>query len=270
MSNPSTSVKKWWNIIKSYYGIKAGISVPPLQEGDSYIFDPKEKADVFNDYFVSQTYYLPANRVQLPTLAQQTNSGLSNISATEDEVFILLNRLDVSKACGADGVSNRMLKLCMNGLGKSLTKLINTSFVLGQFPSAWKLANVLPLYKTENRQFKNNYRPVSLLSCLSKITERLVFNRLYSYLESIGFFYRFQSGFRPGDSTVMQLVYIVHRIHEALDRGNEVRAVFLDISKAFDKVWHEGLLLKLKRLGVDDALYKWFECYLSGRNNVLS
>jgi hypothetical protein len=63
----------------------------------------------------------------------------------------------------------------------------------------------------------------------------------------------------------MQLVYIVHRIHEALDRSNEVRAVFLDISKAFDKVWHEGLLLKLKRLGIDGALYKWFECYLSGR-----
>jgi hypothetical protein len=94
----------------------------------------------------------------------------------------------------------------MNGLGKPLTKLINTSFVLGQFPSARKLANVLPLYKTENRQFKNNYRPVSLLSCLSKITERIVFNRLYSYLESIVVFYRFQSGFRPGDSTVMQLV----------------------------------------------------------------
>ena len=79
----------------------------------------------------------------------------------------------------------------MNGLGKPLTKLINTSFVLGQFPSAWKLANVLPLYKTENRQFKNNYRPVSLLSCLSKITERIVFNRLYSYLESIGVFIAF-------------------------------------------------------------------------------
>ena len=153
LSNPSTSVKKWWNIIKSYYGIKAGISVSPLQEGDSYIFDPKEKADVFNDYFISQTY-LPANRVQLPTLAQQTNSGLSNISVIEDEVFILLNQLDVSKACGADGVSNRMLKLCMNGLGKPLTKLINTSFVLGQFPSAWKLANVLPLYKTENANLK--------------------------------------------------------------------------------------------------------------------
>ena len=84
-------------------------------------------------------------------------------------------------------------------------------------------------------------------------------------MKVLGFFYRFQSGFRPGDSTVMQLVYIVHRIHEALDRGNEVRAVFLDISKAFDKVWHEGLLLKLKCLGIDGALYKWFECYLSGR-----
>lgn len=93
-----------------------------------------------------------------------------------------------------------------------------------------EIGQCLTLFKKDNKQVKSNYRPVSLLSCLSKICEKVVFTKFYFFLESNNFFYRFQSGFRPGDSTVMQLVYIVHRIQECLDRGNEVRAVFLDIS----------------------------------------
>ena len=88
---------------------------------------------------------------------------------------------------------------------------------------------------------------------------------MYTFLVSIGFFYRFQSGFRSGDSTVMQLVYIVNKIYDFLDRGNEERAVFLDISKAFDKVWHAGLLAKMKNLGVGGTLLYWFESYLKSR-----
>ena len=79
------------------------------------------------------------------------------------------------------------------------------------------------------------------------------------------FFDRFQSSFRPGDSPVLQLVYIVHTIYVALEKGNEVRAVFLDISKAFDRVWHRGLLVKLSSIGVDGNLLTWFASYLSDR-----
>ena len=93
---------------------------------------------------------------------------------------------------------------------------------------------------------------MSLLTCLSKICEKIVFIRL-------------QSGFRPGDSTTNQLILITHKIYEALEQGKGVRMVFLDISKAFDKVWHRGLLLKLERLGVRDPLLKWFRSYLTGR-----
>jgi hypothetical protein len=96
---------------------------------------------------------------------------------------------------------------------------------------------------------KTNYRPVSLLVSLSKVCEKVVFLDVYNFLNNTGFFYRFQSGFRPGDSTVMQLIFVVNKIYQALEKGNEVRAVFLDISKAFDKVWHQGLLTKLKSIG---------------------
>ena len=81
----------------------------------------------------------------------------------------------------------------------------------------------------------------------------------------IKFLTPFQSGFRPGDSITNQLILITHKIYEALQQGKEVRTVFLDISKAFDKVWHRGILLKLERLGVRDPLLKWFRSYLIGR-----
>ena len=85
---------------------------------------------------------------------------------------------------------------------------------------------------------------------LSKICEKVTFFHLFNFLSKIGFFYRFQSGFLAGDSTVMQLVYIVHKIYEVLEEGSEMRAVFFDISKAFDRVWHRGLIAKLRSIGV--------------------
>ena len=129
------------------------------------------------------------------------------------------------------------LKICRFGIAESFTKLINFSFLKGEYPSEWKKANVSPIYKKEDRQCKVNYRPISLLPSLSKITEK--------FLIYIGFLNRFQSGFRPGHSTVYQLTFIVHQIYEALENGKEVRMVFLDISKAFDKVWHKGLLTRV-------------------------
>ncbi len=89
--------------------------------------------------------------------------------------------------------------------------------------------------------------------------------RLYNFLLEIHFLNPFQSGFRPGDSTVNQLVFIIHKIYQALEQGKEVRMVFLDISKAFDKVWHKGLFCKLEFLGVRDPLLKWIKSYLSER-----
>ena len=107
---------------------------------------------------------------------------------------------------------------------------------------------------------------MSLLLCVSKICEKLAFVHLYNFLVEIGFFYHLQSGFRPADSTVIQLIYVVQNIIDALERGNEVRAVFSDISKAFDKVWHEGVLAKLRQLGVTGNLFNWFVSYLSSRS----
>ena len=242
LSDPAISSKKWWGIVKSLYGNKCYSAIPAICEGNVLKSDPKRKVNVFNEYFVSQATLSNNDSAEIPFLLRWSPGCISVITTDELMVRHLLSTVNTSKECGCDGISNKIIRFCCEGLYKPFTSLINTSFRLGQYPSAWKLANVLPLFKKDDRQLKTNYRPVSLLPSLSKICEKVAFIHLFNFLSKIGFFYRFQSGFRPGDSTVMQLVYIVHKIYEALEEGSEMRAVFLDISKAFDRVWHRGLI----------------------------
>ena len=128
----------------------------------------------------------------------------------------------------------------------------------------WKLANVTPIFKKGDKQSIVNYRPISLLPTCGKIFEKIIFNNLYSYLNVNNLITINQSGFRPGDSTTNQLLFLVDEIHQAFDdpKSLEVCAVFLDISKAFDKVWHDGLIFKLKQNGISGRLLQHFENYI--------
>ena len=112
---------------------------------------------------------------------------------------------------------------------------------------------------------KKNYRPISLLPICGKILEKIVFDQVYSFLNANNLLTKKQSGFRPGDSTIYQLLSITSTIYESFENFDETRAVFLDISKAFDKVWHEGLIFKLKCNGISGNLLNFFENYLSNR-----
>ena len=135
----------------------------------------------------------------------------------------------------------------------------------------WKLVYVTPIFKKEDKQLIKNYRPISLLPICGKSFENIIFNNLYSYLNANNLITKNQSGFRPGDSTTNQLLYLTNEIHEAFKnpKSLEVRAVFLDISKAFDKVWHDGLLFKMKQNGVSGSLIKFFRNYLNNRKQLV-
>lgn len=135
------------------------------------------------------------------------------------------------------------------------------------FPTKWKKANVLPVFKKDNKQQLNNYRPISLLPIFSKIFEKIIFKNLYSYLMSNNLISTNQSGFIKGDSTINQLLSITHMINLAFDCDipKEVRSVYLDISKAFDKVWYSGLIFKLKQNGVDRNILQPINSFLENR-----
>ena len=177
----------------------------------------------------------------------------------------IIKKLDTKKAHGFDGISAAMLKLCPDEVARPLCLIFNKCISTGSFPTAWKHANVQPVHKKNSRQDKSNYRPISLLTICSKIYEKIIFDSLYSFLIENHLLSPNQSGFRPGDSTINQLLAITTEIYNSFEKRQETRAAFLDISKAFDKVWHPGLIFKLKQNGINGNLLLMLQNYLSNR-----
>ena len=127
------------------------------------------------------------------------------------------------------------------------------------------MANMVSLHKKSDKQILKNYRSVSLLPICGKVFERLIYNSLFEYFIENDLISPNQSGFKPGDSCTNQLISITHEIYQSFDDGFEVRGVFLDISKAFDKVWHDGLIYKLKQNGVAGDLLNTLTNFLKER-----
>ena len=162
-------------------------------------------------------------------------------------------------------MSPRLLKEGSPVLAGLYSLIFTSSLRTGQFPTTWKDGNITALHKKEDRSMPSNYRPISLLCQAGKSFERCVHKQLYNYINQHNLLTPFQSGFVPGDSTTFQLLHIYHTFCEAVDSGKEARVVFCDISKAFDRVWHRGLIHKLQDMGCSNALTKWFASYLSNR-----
>ena len=178
-----------------------------------------------------------------------------------------MKTLDPAKAHGLDNISIKMIKICNDSITKPLKLIFEQSLKQGEFPNLWKKANVVPSHKKEDKTLVKNYRPISLLPVFGKIFERVIYNSLFNYFLSNKLFTPSQSGFLPGDSCIAQLLSIFHEIQSAFDENPtvDVRGVFLDISKAFDKVWHDGLIFKLKTYGVEGNLLLLLKNYLENR-----
>ena len=154
---------------------------------------------------------------------------------------------------------------CASELSYPLSNPFNLSFSTSKVPKIWKEANVTPVFKKDDPTDCKNYRPISLLSAVGKVMEKIVHKHVFNFFKDNNVITSLQSGFVPGDSTVNQLLDIYNTFCKALDNGLEVRAIFCDISKAFDRVWHKSLLAKLKSVGITDSLLYWFHDYLRDR-----
>ena len=159
-----------------------------------------------------------------------------------------------------------MLKICDSVLVEPMS-LIYKHCINGVFPDIWKRSHIIPIYKKNDKRCINNYRPVSFPSICGKIFERILYNHLFLYLESNDLLTPHQSGFHPNGSCIYQLPSIAHSIYADFghDPSLEFRGNFLDISKAFDKVWHEGLLYKLESIGISGNLLNLLRSFLNDR-----
>ena len=178
----------------------------------------------------------------------------------------VITNLDSSKASGPDCIPVMVLKNCEPELSYILAKLFNNCLKESCFPDCWKVSSVVPVFKNVGeRSTAKNYRPVSLLSVVSKVFEKLVNNRIVDHLEKCGLFSDFQYGFMSSRSTADLLAVVSDRIARTFNRSGATRAVALDISKAFDRVWHAGVLHKLKSYGISGQIFGLISSFLSNR-----
>jgi len=259
----SKNSKAWWRTVKHLLGKGSYRSLPPMELNDTYLTNNQDKASAFNDFFLSHSN-IDTSNARLPP-DNFIEEKLASIDISHQDVLDQLRCIDPSKATGPDGISPKLLFEAGHTIVPSLTKLFNMCLSSCTVPQMWKYANVLPLYKKGDRSNINNYRPVSLLSCTSKLLERIIFKYLYNFIRDNKILTPHQSGFQSGDSTTHQLAYLYHVFSQALDVKKDVRIVFCDISKAFDRVWHEGLLFKLQKIGIGGNLLSFLKHYLTNR-----
>ena len=219
-----------------------------------------------NNYFKPCTSVSHNSTLPLVT-SSVTNASLSFISVNDQDILNITHSLNINKAHGYDDISIRLLKICDSSIVKPLPIIFKNCLQSGSFLNNWKKSNFVPIHKKDDKQLLQNYRPVSLLPICGKIFERIIFNPIFEYLEKNSLLCPNQSGFRPFDSCENQLLSIVHDIYANFDQHPtlEMRANFLDISKAFDKVWHEGLLFKLEHIGISGNLLNLLKRFLSNR-----
>ena len=229
-------------MLKDVFRAKPTNDIPPLkyttETGERIIaFSDSDKVDLLNNYFSSVSNVDDSSQ-QLPQIDYTHHFSLSNVTIDEQDIKDILSILPVNKAIGPDAISHKMLKSTVHSIVKPLYFLFNRSLSENIFPNSWKIAHVLPLFKKDDPCVATNYRPVSLLSCVSKVMERVIFKYLYNYFHKHDLFYKYQAGFLPGHSTVYQLLETYHSIVQSIDEGKYCCMIFCDLSKAFDRVWH--------------------------------
>jgi len=186
---------------------------------------------------------------------------------TYQEVFTTLKSLDPKKAIGIDQIPPFLLKKCTDIIAGPLTNIINKSISDSEFPSMAKIAAILPVHKKEERSDKKNYRPLSILSTLSKVFGKLLNSQIIDYMSNL--FSPYVSAYRKCYSTQHVLIRLVEEWREALDNKSVAGAVLMDLSKAFDCIPHELLIAKLDAYGFDIDALKYIYSYLKGRRQCV-
>ena len=270
------NVNETWKILNNALGKKSdNIEINTLSSDSGEILTESfDIANSLNKHFVGIGPKFSCNVPLLGKVATakdymtQVESSFEFQKIDSKDVFKLINKLNLRKASGCDKISNRLLKISGPYIYEALTNLFNLSLTTNKFPTRWKIAKVFPLHKTEERDNANNYRPISVLSSLARLFERLVYNQMYAYLSKHRLINTRQSGFRSLHSTMTALLDMTNQWCFNIDKGMLNGVIFLDLKKALDTIDHEILKMKLACYGLKECSLEWLESYLTNRVQV--
>lgn len=261
--------------VNSLRKVKHG--VPPLQTPGGLTTSLQEAAEVLLKHYASSATVLPSGSYPPPdthahtpmpathTNPVQSNPKYTHVIFTTAAVQQKLTSLRKYAAPGLDDITPRTLIRLAPVLAEPLSVFFQNMFLQGVTPEQWKQGVITPAYKGGNRSDPSNYRPITLLPILSKVMESVVADQLRQYLETSNLLSAAQHGFRKNRSCLTNLLLTRDSWTQILDQGGEVDAIYLDFSKAFDRVHHQTLIHKLSILGIGGPLLTWIQNYLLGR-----
>ena len=273
------NIKNTWAGIKNIIKVnsKSNKSGPTsLLINNQLVTDPKEVGNQFNQHFTSIATKLQEkihnNGQDFTKYLDDRNDNTMVFFPTEtNEVSKLISLINEDKASGPHSIPSNIMKYINPIISSPLTKIINLSFKTGIYLDNLKVSKVIPIFKDKGDKLDyNNYRPISLLSNVNKIIEKLMHKRLSKFLSKYNCLYELQFGFRKYHSTTHALMYLTETIRKTLDKNSFACGIFIDLQKAFDTVDHTLLLHKLCHYGVRGIENAWFKSYLSNRRQFTS
>lgn len=264
-------MKGFWSYVSSLNRSKGYPS--SMTYCDRVTDDPKHICQMFSDFF--QSTFEPTiphldNEIEnIETSCDNLHSNvhIPHLSFDVAEVFKILKSLDINKGPGPDKIEPLFFYNCADTICVPLTLLFNKCMTDGIFPTSWKMAHITPVHKGGSKHNIDNYRPISILSTIPKVLEKLVHSHIYPILHS--HIITEQHGFVRGRSTTTNLLLYSQYLFESLDSGQQIDSIYTDFKKAFDKVDHLILIRKLAFNGIKGNLLRWFISYLSNRQQAV-
>ena len=276
-------IRGTWSIINNLLCKSKRISPQYILSDDKKIDDSQSIANEFNSYFIncctdilSNSQDVPMNNTYREYLNDPVSASLFLKPISKCEIIEITKLLRKSSSCGFDTINVNIVKKIIYIIVDPLCYIFNLSITTGIVPDKLKIAKIVPIYKKNDSHLCKNYRPISILPCFSKILEKCIYKRLYSFLLSNDILTNSQYGFRSNHSTCHALIDLQDKIVSAINNNKFGIGTFIDLSKAFDIVNHDILLYKLQHYGVHGLPLAWFKNYLGNRyqftvfNNVSS
>ena len=255
-SNP----KSFWSLINRY---KKDTGLPTsMYLGDTNSNSNTDSAELFREFFSS--VYEPVQATSIGPAEPDAHHQIHSINITPEEIMDTLKNLNVDKGPGPDGIPNSFLINTRSSIVTPLSIIFEKSLSQGVFPETWKKSKIIPIFKSGNKSNIESYRPISILSAIPKLFEKIVSDKFNGFFE--GRITEEQHGFLKRGTVTANLSIVNDYISRILDRGGQVDVVYTDFAKAFDKVPHDILVCKLRAFGVAGPLLSWMSSYLAGRS----
>lgn len=278
ISECSGDSKKTWQIINDLRGKKTRHIKPNFVINDERVTNRRVIANEFNKYFASLASNLNElysnDNLRISSLPSFTDYLPKSESASiylrecdNEEIMTIINELNNGKS---SDIPIHVIKKSSHVITPYLTKFYNNCMQEGYFPEELKTGRISPIYKKEDEQSLENYRPVSTLPVFGKLLEKLIYARLYSFFTSKGIIHENQYGFRKGHSTSHALNYSVQHVQSSIKNKQHVLGIFIDLSKAFDTIDHQKLTTKLNNYGIRGNALRLIESYLANRKQFVS